>query len=94
MHRIASLSAQPLSFLEVVTHGTGYVSSDRFKQVDFRFEFRKKGSNLIGTQMADLAAYPIARYIIDKDKDNPAFQIVKKKLYRGPGQVRGLKIFP
>lgn len=83
-----------LSFLQVVNDGTGYVSSERFKQITFHLEFRKKGSNLIGTQIADLAAYPIARYVIDRTKDNPAYEIVKEKFYRGPGQVRGLKIFP
>ena len=83
-----------LSFLEVVNNGTGYVSSARFKQVDFRMEFRRKEANLIGTQMADLAAYPIARRVIDKDKPNPAYEIVKKKFYRGSGLVRGLKVFP
>lgn len=83
-----------LGFLQVINDGTGYVSSERFKRIGFRLEFRKKGSNLIGTQIADLAAYPIARHIIDKDKDNPAYEIVKSKFYRGPGLVWGLKIFP
>lgn len=83
-----------LSFLQVINDGTDYVSSERFKQIRFHLDFRKKGSNLIGTQIADLAAYPIARYIIDKDKDNPAYEIVRKKFYKGSGLVQGLKIFP
>ncbi len=83
-----------LSFLQVVNNGTYYVSHERFRRVSFRLEFRKKGSNLVGTQLADLVAYPIARHVINKDKDNPAFEIVKEKFYRGPGLIRGLKIFP
>lgn len=83
-----------LSFLQVVNNGTYYVSFQRFRQVNFRLEFRKKDSNLIGTQLADLTAYPIARHVIDKDKDNPAYEIVKEKFYKGPGLIRGLKVFP
>lgn len=79
-----------LSFLQVLNDGTDYVRPERFKKIRFRLEFRKKGSNLIGTQIADLAAYPIARYIIDRDKDNPAYEIVRKKFYKGSG----LKGFP
>lgn len=75
-----------LSFLQVINYGTDFVSSERFKRIGFHLEFRKKGSNLIGTQIADLAAYPIARHIIDKD--NPAFELVEGKL------AGGLKIFP
>lgn len=83
-----------LSFLRVVNEGTDFVSADRFRRVSFRLEFRPKGSNLVGHQIADLAAYPIARHVVDKDKDNPAFNIIKRKIYKGPGLVRGLKIFP
>jgi hypothetical protein len=83
-----------LSFLRVVNYGTFYVSSERFKRVNFRLEFKRKEANLIGTQMADLAAYPIARHVINSSKENPAYEIVKRKFYRGPGLVRGLKVFP
>lgn len=76
-----------LSFLQVVNDGTEYVRPERFRQIRFRLDFRKKGSNLIGTQIADLAAYPIARYVIDKDKDNPAYAVVREKFYK-------LKVFP
>ena len=50
--------------------------------------------NIIGTQMADLAAYPIARYVLDRKKPNPAYEAIKAKFYQGSGLVRGLKIFP
>jgi len=82
------------SFLKVVNEGTGYISSDRFSKIHFDLEFRPKKSNLAGHQLADLAAYPIARYVIDRSKENPAFNIVRQKFYNGPGNVYGLKIFP
>jgi len=47
-----------------------------------------------GTQLADLAAYPIARHILHPGKASPAYEIVSKKFYKGKGWVRGLKVFP
>lgn len=50
--------------------------------------------NVVGTQLADLAAYPVARYIHNPNKPNPAYDIVKTKFYKGKGWIQGLKIFP
>lgn len=83
-----------LSFLKVVNGGTDYISVDRFGKIRFELEFRPKRSNLVGHQVADLAAYPIARRVIDPRKENLAFEVVKPKFYRGPGNVYGLKTFP
>lgn len=83
-----------LSFLRVVNQGTYYIPGSRFRKIQFRLEFRPKAMNIIGTQMADLAAYPIARYVLDRKKPNPAYEAIKAKFYQGPGLVRGLKIFP
>ncbi|MCE5256403.1 MAG: hypothetical protein LLF89_06090 [Spirochaetaceae bacterium] len=46
-----------------------------------RVEFaRKKSSVVAGLELADLAAYPIARAIVNKDWSNPACQVVAMKL--------------
>lgn len=50
--------------------------------------------NVIGTQLADLAAYPIARYVINPKKPLPAYDIVRRRFYKGPGWISGLKVFP
>ncbi|MDP2601964.1 MAG: DUF3800 domain-containing protein [Deltaproteobacteria bacterium] len=83
-----------LSFLRIVNDGTEYISAERFKQIQFQLHFKSKSMNIVGTQMADLAAYPIARYVLDPNRPNPAYDIIKDKFYRGRGWVRGLKIFP
>ncbi len=83
-----------LTFLHTVNYGTYDIGADRFRNVRFRLEFRPEAMNIIGTQMADLATYPIARHVLDPTRPNPAYDIVKGKFYRGPGLVRGLKIFP
>ena len=50
--------------------------------------------NVVGTQLADLAAYPVARYIHNPSKPNPAYDSIKTKFYKGKGWIQSLKIFP
>jgi len=50
--------------------------------------------NVVETQLADLAAYPVARHVLNSKNPNPAFKIVKNKFYNGRGSIKGLKIFP
>lgn len=83
-----------LSFLKTVNDGTEYVSAERFRRISFRLQFKPKAMNIVGTQMADLAGYPIARHVLDPSKPNPAYDVIKGKFYTGAGWVRGLKVFP
>jgi hypothetical protein len=45
--------------------------------------FGRKSDGCVGLEAADLAAYPVARYILDPSKANPAFEVLKPKLYAG-----------
>lgn len=83
-----------LSFYKVISQGTQFNSAERFKSIDFKLKFVPKTMNVVGTQLADLAAYPIARHVLQPQRENPAYDIVATKFYRGKGLVRGLKIFP
>lgn len=83
-----------LSFLRIVNDGTYYIPASRFRKIQFRLDFRPKSMNIVGTQMADLAGYPIARYVLDPKKPNPPMVILHGKFYSGPGSVYGLKTFP
>ncbi len=83
-----------LAFYKIITEGTEYLPAERFKRIEFHLEFKPKTLNIIGTQMADLAAYPIARHVLDSKKANRAFEILEAKFYKGRGMIRGLKIFP
>ncbi len=49
-----------------------------------------------GLEIADLVAYPIARYVMNPEVPNPAFEVVRPKLYAPGGAVEsyGLKVFP
>ena len=44
--------------------------------------------------MADLAGYPVARYVLNPARPVEAFNVIRAKFYKGPGWVQGLKIFP
>ena len=81
-------------FQRVKSQGTYYVSSQRISNYNFGFHFREKKDNINGLQLADLIAYPVARYIIDPERANPAFELIQSKFYQKSGKKFGLKIFP
>lgn len=74
--------------------GTFYVTPERLKAYNIKVEFWDKRQNVNGLQLSDLIAYPIARYSMDKERANPAFDIIKPKIYSKGGKLYGLKIFP
>ncbi|TXE10759.1 DUF3800 domain-containing protein [Gelidibacter salicanalis] len=81
-------------FQRLMARGTGYVSAERLAALNMKIAFKDKKENINGLQMADLLAYPIARYVIDKDRANPAFDLIEPKFYKKGGKRYGLKIFP
>jgi len=81
-------------FQRLLSRGTSYVSAERLKQINTKIIFKNKQQNINGLQMADLIAYPIARYVIDKNRANPAFEVIENHIYRKGGKRYGLKIFP
>ena len=91
----AKLQAQ---YQLIISNGTNYVDSDRFRRRFKEIEFVKKKENNLGTQLADLVAYPIATKIIYPNRENLAFRIIESKIYRqfpnGDYLGYGLKVFP
>lgn len=83
-----------LKFLKIITGGTDYYSAERFKKIDFKLVFREKKMNTVGTQIADLVAYPTARKVLNPEGDSQAFDIIRQKFYEGKSRCRGFKIFP
>lgn len=81
-------------FQRLMSRGTGYVSAERLETLKMKITFKDKKENSNGLQMADLLAYPIARYVIDKERANPAFDLIEPKFYKRGGKRYGLKIFP
>ena len=58
------------------------------------FTFKNKKENINGLQLADLVAYPIARYVIEPNRANPAFDVLVPKIYRTNGGLDGLRKYP
>ena len=70
------------------------MSAARLTDYKLSIVFREKRENINGLQLADLIAYPVARYVIDQERANPAFEIIEPKIYAKGGKRYGLKIFP
>ena len=79
---------------KIKQRGTFYVNSSRFSFYGFDFDFFDKRQNINGLQLADLIAYPLARYVIDPNRANPSFDMFQDKIYRRGNRRYGLKIFP
>ncbi len=90
----AQISAR---YNELLYRGSGRVESRRFLQVfNTDLMVKKKRDNDCGIQLADLCAYPIARYVLKPTEPNPAFNVIMDKIRKGPrGRIGyGIKIFP
>lgn len=81
-------------FQRLKARGTGNLTAQRLLRYEMIIVFKNKKDNITGLQLADLVAYPIARYVIDKDRANPAFDLIKNKFYKKKDKVYGLKIYP
>ena len=81
-------------FQRLCARGTNNLKADELHSVSPTFTFRNKRENINGLQLADLVAYPIARYVIEPDRANPAFEILKPRIYKTDKGLEGLKIYP
>ncbi|MCX6133366.1 MAG: DUF3800 domain-containing protein [Ignavibacteriales bacterium] len=81
-------------FQRLCSRGTGYVTPDRIRSYGMDIEFRSKSDDVNGLQLADLVAYPMARYVLDPKRANPAFEVLEPKIYEKSGRRYGLKVFP
>ena len=81
-------------FQRLLSRGTNYVSTQRFREMKTAIVFKSKKENINGLQLADLVAYPTARYVIEPNRANPAFEVFKDKIYTKNNKRYGLKIFP
>jgi len=81
----------------IIDRGTYFVQPDRIKRLIQKFDFMSKSENVIGLQIADLCAYPLARHVLRSTVPYPSFEVIKDKIYcdkNGKYNGFGLKIFP
>jgi hypothetical protein len=81
-------------FQKIMGKGTGKISPEELNLYEISFNFRDKKENINGLQLADLLAYPIARFIIDPNTANPSFDVFASKIYQSNKSLDGLRIFP
>jgi len=74
--------------------GTHWVTPERLQSHIRKFNFLSKKQNVTGLQLADLIAYPIAQYLLNPDRVNVAYDIVKDNIYVSDGKKLGLKAIP
>ena len=79
---------------ELLDRGTYFVNEKRLKKYFKTFQFKDKRDDIIGLQITDLVAYPITRFVLDKDAVNLSFEIIKDKIYAQNNKMHGLKIHP
>jgi hypothetical protein len=81
-------------FSKLKDNGTFFVDSSKLKNYNTEIFFKHKKDNVLGLELSDLIAYPIAKYVLDKSQTNPAFDIIADKFYNKFGKRFGLNIFP
>ena len=81
-------------FQRILSRGTGFITADRLASYRLNIVFNSKRENINGLQLADLVAYPVARFVIEPKRANPAFDLVESKIYEKGGKRYGLKIYP
>lgn len=81
-------------FQRLLRLGTGYVKPVRLLNYKAKIDFKDKKDNINGLQLADIIAYPIARYALNPEGVNLSFDTFKSKFYIKNGKNYGLKFFP
>lgn len=90
------------AFTNIINNGTWIndakqIEADRFRSRIGKMIFVTKKENENGHQLADLIAYPVARFALNQEAVNPAFDVIKSKFRTNDtSQIMGygLKIFP
>lgn len=82
-------------YLRVISSGTSFVRKSKFAAIQMPFRTAKKSSNLIGHQIADMAAYATARFAANRQTTYAPWAIVRERIFKGKRGTRyGLKLFP
>lgn len=90
--RGAKEDAETRKYFVAICEGVNW----RAQKFPFDIEFRGKDDNIIGHQIADLAAYSACRFVLTGDETTRGWQAVKSKLRTVDGrfETHGLKVFP
>lgn len=81
-------NALELAYLDLKIRGTDYVSASKIRRRIHSFSIRDKRENVVGLQLADIAATPIGRRVLGKktypaDSGQGDFFLTVEKKFRG-----------
>lgn len=76
------------------TKGTKWLSPERLNAHLSKFIFLSKKQNVIGLQLADMIAYPIARYVLNSNAVNLAYDTLRCNIFSDRDALLGLKVIP
>ena len=82
---------------QLLYRGSYTISKQRFlNRFSEDIKIRKKSDGIVGIEIADLCAYPIARYLLNSNEMNPAFDVIRNRIRNHNGNMfgYGIKIFP
>jgi hypothetical protein len=88
------------TFTDIINNGSGsdthHMSAKQFQAKIQKMIFVTKQQNENGHQVADLVAYPTAKFGLNREKKNLAFSVIEQKFRKMNGKILGygLKIFP
>lgn len=74
--------------------GTKWVKPERLVDRIAAFTFKAKQDNVIGLQIADLIAYPITRHLLNPERENRSYEVVKHNIFSDNGVLLGQKVIP
>ena len=74
--------------------GTKWVTADRLRARIKDFGFKNKKDNVIGLQIADLIAYPVAIHLLYPERPNPSYEVVCQSIFQDNGVMLGQKVIP
>lgn len=81
----------------IMDKGTGIMTAEEFKNRVIDLDPRSKLDNIIGLQLADLCAYPLARHLLRPTEPYPSYGVIADKVFRADGvecHECGFQVFP
>jgi hypothetical protein len=76
-----------LHLSKIILNGTLNHPISNSKNVIIDYEFKHKKENINGLQLADLIAYPIAKFMLNQSIHNPAFDIISNKIFLSTSKI-------
>ena len=76
------------------TKGTKWLTPERLNAHLDKFKFLSKKQNVTCLQLADMIAYPIARYVLNPRAVNLSYDVFQCNIFTDRDAMLGLKVIP